>query len=153
MLKLCTGCNTEKEQDMFYLDRTKADGKHTRCIECFKDCQRQYRSTHKKERNASGKAWSQTRKAKYGYYKRNAKKRDLAFDLTMEEFMTFWQAYCTYCPDQIATIGIDRIDSSKGYSLENCVPCCWECNRIKGDRNIDNINTHMLKMLKHQGVI
>lgn len=27
--------------------------------------------------------------------------------------------------------GIDRLDSEKGYVKENCVPCCWDCNRMK----------------------
>ena len=27
--------------------------------------------------------------------------------------------------------GIDRIDSLKGYEVENCVPCCGVCNRMK----------------------
>ncbi len=27
--------------------------------------------------------------------------------------------------------GIDRLDSSKGYTLENCVPCCEEINVMK----------------------
>jgi hypothetical protein len=29
------------------------------------------------------------------------------------------------------TNGIDRIDSSKEYSVENCVPCCKKCNIMK----------------------
>ena len=28
-------------------------------------------------------------------------------------------------------VGIDRKDSSKGYTLENCVSCCDICNRMK----------------------
>ena len=27
--------------------------------------------------------------------------------------------------------GIDRIDSYLGYFVDNCVPCCAECNRMK----------------------
>lgn len=27
--------------------------------------------------------------------------------------------------------GIDRIDSSKDYSSDNCVPCCSRCNIMK----------------------
>jgi hypothetical protein len=29
--------------------------------------------------------------------------------------------------------GLDRIDSSKGYSENNVVPCCWKCNRSKAN--------------------
>lgn len=27
--------------------------------------------------------------------------------------------------------GIDRIDNSKGYNLDNCVTCCTQCNTAK----------------------
>src|SRR5258708_3678515 len=27
--------------------------------------------------------------------------------------------------------GIDRLDSSKGYTIDNCVPCCKNCNTAK----------------------
>ena len=27
--------------------------------------------------------------------------------------------------------GIDRKDSTKGYSIDNCVPCCPMCNKMK----------------------
>jgi hypothetical protein len=41
-------------------------------------------------------------------------------------------------PEQIARYdvrmnGIDRIDSSKTYDLDNCVPCCGMCNYLKQD--------------------
>lgn len=29
--------------------------------------------------------------------------------------------------------GIDRIDSSKGYTIDNCVSCCTSCNTMKSD--------------------
>jgi hypothetical protein len=28
----------------------------------------------------------------------------------------------------------DRVDNNKGYSLENCVAACFECNRIKSNK-------------------
>ncbi len=27
--------------------------------------------------------------------------------------------------------GVDRVDSTKGYELENCLPCCGMCNKMK----------------------
>lgn len=29
--------------------------------------------------------------------------------------------------------GVDRVDSNKGYELDNCVPCCGQCNFMKLD--------------------
>ena len=26
---------------------------------------------------------------------------------------------------------MDRVDNSAGYSVENVVPCCWECNGMR----------------------
>lgn len=31
--------------------------------------------------------------------------------------------------------GIDRLDNQKGYEIENCIPCCYVCNKAKGNRN------------------
>jgi len=28
--------------------------------------------------------------------------------------------------------GVDRVDNEVGYVAENCVPCCWRCNKAKG---------------------
>lgn len=32
--------------------------------------------------------------------------------------------------------GVDRVDSSKGYTIDNVVPCCDICNRMKLDKDI-----------------
>jgi hypothetical protein len=29
--------------------------------------------------------------------------------------------------------GIDRVDSNKGYTIDNCVPCCKTCNLAKAE--------------------
>lgn len=34
--------------------------------------------------------------------------------------------------------GIDRYDNTKGYIVENCVPCCTHCNTIKGVRSVED---------------
>jgi hypothetical protein len=35
--------------------------------------------------------------------------------------------------------GIDRVDNSTGYNLENAKACCAECNYMKIDYNWDNM--------------
>lgn len=68
---------------------------------------------------------------KYRSYKASAKKRNLDFDLTLNDFKWFWQKPCYYCNDKIEIIGIDRIDNSKGYIKDNVVSCCLTCNKAK----------------------
>lgn len=41
---------------------------------------------------------------------------------------------CTYCGIKDAPIGCDRIDNSRGHTMDNVVPCCTECNLLRGDR-------------------
>ena len=82
----------------------------------------------------------------YAHYRgdarRKGKNRSVLFELTPEQFKTLILQNCFYCgvePRQIVkrpheTLlwnGIDRVDSSLGYVLENCVPCCKICNYAK----------------------
>jgi 5-methylcytosine-specific restriction endonuclease McrA len=82
----------------------------------------------------------------YADYRCNAikRKRNYEFLLTKEEFLNLTSQNCFYCGSPPSSIkknthnngdyvynGIDRIDNSKGYVLDNCVPCCKNCNRAK----------------------
>ncbi|MBT6050762.1 MAG: hypothetical protein HOG49_28500 [Candidatus Scalindua sp.] len=82
----------------------------------------------------------------YYRYKRMAGLRDLNFDLSVKDLRSFLQQDCFYCGSKpnnrhrnkrkkmiydYMYNGIDRKDNKKGYSLDNCVPCCKICNRAK----------------------
>ena len=77
------------------------------------------------------------------------KKRNIDFNLTEQEFYSFWQKSCTYCGDKIDTIGLDRINSEKGYDMSNLVPCCATCNWMKIDKSTDDWIAHIKKILSH----
>jgi hypothetical protein len=77
-------------------------------------------------------------------YKRDAERRCHTFELTEDEFFTLTQGDCFYCgkaPSQVMKHkgnngdyiynGIDRINSSIGYTIDNCVSCCVQCNKGK----------------------
>jgi hypothetical protein len=83
-------------------------------------------------------------KALYNNYKGGAHSRGHIFDLSVEEFRKLVGGNCYYCgiePKQIISKvgnngeflynGIDRINSSSGYILNNCVSSCKECNFAK----------------------
>lgn len=85
-------------------------------------------------------------------YKASAKKSNRIFALTKEQFYKLTQQPCHYCSEpptnQFSTLGsrtngvfsgngVDRVDNSKGYTHDNCVPCCVVCNRAKKDMPLD----------------
>lgn len=81
-------------------------------------------------------------------YKSNAKARGLKFELTNEECVKLFKSNCKYCQIgptnngkrqkvkgdiRFKYTGIDRVDSSKDYTIDNVVPCCKQCNISKND--------------------
>lgn len=106
------------------------------------------------------KLWTEDRRdQEVGYkallytYKKHALARNLKFHLSYEEFKRLTTLNCHYCgtvPKQIYVLkkkgtdivragvpvtynGVDRIDSSGDYTIDNTVPCCKVCNRAKMD--------------------
>jgi len=80
----------------------------------------------------------------FNVYKTQAKNRNLNFELSKEIFEKLTKQNCTYCgrePFQKSSNGssisiyiyngLDRIDSLKGYTEDNVVPCCGQCNVAK----------------------
>lgn len=86
---------------------------------------------------------------KFSYYKGMAKKRNINFGLSLNQFKSFWQKPCSYCGSTIDTIGIDRIDSSKAYNQNNCIPCCTTCNSMKNDKSDGEFKTHINLIYSH----
>lgn len=163
-MKKCVTCNQEKELDEFYASKRSEDKLQGRCKDCCIAYGKAYRQTEQAKQKAKDlrtttaykqrkKIQSQTPQAKYKTYQKGAKQRDYPFDLSFTEFLTFWQVPCSYCGDSIETIGLDCLDPLQGYKLENIKPACWLCNRIKSRLSIEELNQHLIKMLKHQQVI
>lgn len=81
--------------------------------------------------------------------------KDINFEFELLSFiLTLECYYCgtknsnrTKCKngDIIFRNGLDRIDQSKGHTLDNIVPCCKQCNLSKGKRNRDEF----LAWIKH----
>lgn len=85
-------------------------------------------------------------------YRLGAKTRNLKFNITREELITLSQNPCYYCGKLHSNYmnipnghsegwyynGIDRVDNNKGYTLDNCVSCCQQCNQSKRDYSKDN---------------
>lgn len=92
------------------------------------------------------------------------------WSLTLSEFSELIHKPCHYCGsvpssnnmwnkgatrtsanEVIEINGIDRIDSSKGYTYNNCVPCCTICNRMKSDLTNEEFLSH-IKLLYDKNI-
>lgn len=66
-----------------------------------------------------------------------AKDSKRVWSLTYEEYLQIIHEPCHYCGKNLleeSGYHLDRIDNAKGYTLDNVLPCCWECNRLRGNQ-------------------
>lgn len=85
---------------------------------------------------------------RYLSYLKRANAKKVAFDLTVEQFEDMCDRDCVYCGD--TGFGIDRIDSKKGYTLDNCVPSCTMCNMMKYTYSEHTFIKHITKIYRFQ---
>lgn len=95
-------------------------------------------------------------------------KRNIPFELTIEEYKSLMLGDCSYCgrkpynlkyayhktsyrlgkhtDESLLLNGIDKIEPSKGYVFENCVSCCKYCNRAKSDLSVNQFK-ELIKLI------
>lgn len=86
---------------------------------------------------------------KYSNYMGNARARKLDFNISREVFESIILGSCVYCNTSI-DIGVDRKDNSRGYLMDNVVPCCKNCNMMKGTKSIEEFIAHCERVIKFQ---
>lgn len=84
------------------------------------------------------------RKTSYVDYRNRALKKQLDFRLIPTDYDNITKQSCYICGKENTkthTNGIDRYDNdiNVGYILENCRPCCGECNYMKRDYSYDDV--------------
>ena len=99
-------------------------------------------------------------------YKVGASKRNLEFNLTLDEFISLMEQNCVYCGAKTElheyelqymqkTItpwkhnGIDRINTKEGYIIGNVDPCCSKCNYAKHEMTEDEFKDWLERAYKH----
>lgn len=96
------------------------------------------------------------RKTMSGYVNRftravYAAQRNHSWNLSKEQWLGLISKPCHYCNEalHIFGIGLDRMDNNIGYELQNVVPCCVSCNRIKSDQlSYDEMKAAMSAVLE-----
>jgi 5-methylcytosine-specific restriction endonuclease McrA len=109
--------------------------------------QKYYRQNSEKSYQYN-KEYRLTLKGKFKDCKKGAKSRNLEFSLTFEQFCSLVSKICVYCGS--VDVGIDRIDSNKSYTLENCNPCCFQCNIAKNTFSEDEFLNWIKKVYQYR---
>ena len=114
---------------------------------------KQYRQKNKDKLDAYMEQWYQdnlererlkeaiySRKPERRFYvvQRSAHKRGISFLLTYDQYLGLIELPCHYCNNRLcepveAGGGLDRLDNSRGYEIDNVVSCGKVCNHIKMD--------------------
>lgn len=102
----------------------------------------------------------------YSNYVRRAKKKNIALTIAYDEFRKLITQNCYYCGAEpsgyyekkyrsrkdgrahqtIRYNGLDRVDNSKGYELDNVVPCCKHCNTMKGALSVEEFRSWVMRV-------
>jgi len=99
----------------------------------------------------------------FNRYKVGAQKRNFLFELNEDFVRKITKEKCFYCgcdPTSISKSnsnngnyiynGIDRVDNALGYIINNVVPCCETCNRMKLKMGYKEFLDHVEKIQNYQ---
>ena len=155
---------------VFKISHTHLFKKSFRNVKASCGCFREEPKRHKREYERV------TYNRYFNYSKYRAKRKNLEFNLTLDDYIKIAKNPCNYCGritlrntymvaqdpwtkvfkgkgewiievqnDRASEIdkyttecsGIDRVDSNKGYLLDNIVPCCTSCNTLKSNLTLE----------------
>jgi hypothetical protein len=101
------------------------------------------------------------RKLYYRYTQAAKRRHNHRLEISLEMFRQLTSSPCHYCGSEPRLImrsrsshseykynGLDRVDSTKGYSVDNVVPCCSWCNRMKLDLPLSDFIAHVRKIVE-----
>lgn len=149
-MKKCTRCQKEYPNSLKYFipqKRCKKGISHW-CRNCSREYQRAYEKAHPKPSKERQKKFDNSDKRIYLRLKQSS--RGLLVTISQENFIVWYKSQprtCCYCGIEEARLPIlsdsfnkrttrltiDRMDSRKGYEMDNMVLCCLRCNSIKGN--------------------
>lgn len=77
-------------------------------------------------------------KPRFDIYKKRAEKKGVLFDLGNDDWKQLIKGECAYCHRIPNTwFGVDRVIPEDGYTFENAVSCCFDCNLDKHEGDIE----------------
>ncbi len=158
---ICLGCMKEFKVD----GRNIRSGRSKSCVSCARKKAVSERGPRKSPQISSFRKL-------YASYKKNAKRRNIFFDMSFEKFHKLAKSNCHYCGIEPSTTvnpvsyrpkctgeeyfitynGIDRVDNNKGYSEDNIVSCCSHCNKAKHVLSVSEFKEWVNRVAEHMGI-
>jgi len=142
-MRICQQCKEEKDERFFYSSNINYyNGKV--CKTCYCEYLRSRNNTE-----------DYRPKGIFSHLKKSAREREITFNMLIDDFICWYEnkeKVCEYCGRNLEQVNnspmqyflgagnagikrmtIDRVDSNKGYQLDNIVLACFMCNSIKND--------------------
>jgi hypothetical protein len=144
----CCACKKVKPKESFNANKSRPDGFHTSCKECMKALPARGEYADKKKELETDEKTKYFLEYQYmcGYTKK-------VFMLTKEQFIAIISKPCYYCNDWLSGkdfCGIDRIDRTKEYKEDNCIPCCELCSGMRRIIDKDLFLSHIARIYKNK---
>lgn len=81
-----------------------------------------------------------------------AKILGVPYELTLFEDVFIQLSKCRFCNTPTDLVGIDRLDSLKGYTKDNIIPCCLRCNIAKGNSSLKQFRVWRNRLIKKYSI-
>jgi hypothetical protein len=145
LCKCDCGNMTEANTGSLTCDKKKSCG----CLTSTKSAENSIKSRYKIAKQDAGY------RSIYSSYKLNAKSRGFDFNIDFDYAVSILKSDCHYCGIEPSNTymksyynatynGIDRVDNTKGYEMNNIVSCCKMCNIAKNN----NTEEYFLQWVK-----
>ena len=117
--KECSNCNELKPRNEFGKHKGNKDGLTYYCRACI---------------NNRNLKFNKTVAGQWRYRKYDASRKGREFKITQEQYEMIVKdsTGCYLCGNNKVQLGLDRVDNSRGYTIDNIAPCCSPCNTSKG---------------------
>jgi hypothetical protein len=151
--KVCSKCSVDKPFGEFPVHKKTYDGFDSWC----KQCRREYRYEVKQSLDS--------------FFRQKLTcirddKRKIFSDLTLQQLIDLWNKQNGKCAisgsqmshqrnkrqHNMSNCSVDRIDSSKDYTLNNIQLVCWTVNRMKGENTQEELIKWCIQIIKNNGI-
>jgi hypothetical protein len=151
LCKCDCGNMTEANTGALTCDKKKSCG----CLTPTKSAENSIKSRHKIAKEDGGY------RSIYSSYKQNARSRKFNFNIDFDYAVNIMKGNCHYCGIEPSNTymksyynvnynGIDRVDNTLGYEMNNVVACCKMCNIAKNNNTEQEFLEWVKRLSKHQ---